>query len=106
MGSALLGQQHRVDGTIVLELSGELDLDSEVGLKSILVDIVTSARPPSIVVDMGRVTFIDTAGIAALMEAYRAAVEHRVGFLVRDVSPAVARVLTTSGVYRFLTGGA
>jgi anti-anti-sigma factor len=106
MGSALLCLYRRTDGTIVLELSGELDLEGEAGLKSLLVDTITGIRPPSIVVDMARVTSIDTAGIATLMDGYRAAIKHRVGFLVRDVSPAVAGVLTASGVYRLFTGGA
>jgi anti-anti-sigma factor len=106
MGSATLSHRRRNDGTIVLEIAGELDIDSEAGLASALFDLATNIRPPCIVVDFGRVTAMEAGGIDAIMDGYRAANASLVGFLVRDVRPPVAAVLQRAGVYRALTGGA
>lgn len=106
MAEAVVSQHTRADGTVVVSLRGELDLGTEEGLTSLLVDLASRVRPPSIVIDMAKLTFVDSTGIGALAAGYKAAVENRVGFLVRDLAPTVEKQLRIAGVYRHFTGGA
>ena len=106
MADAVVSQYTRSDGTVVVQLRGELVLGTEEGLKSLLVDIATQVRPPSIVIDMVKLTFVDSTGIGALAAGYNAAIANQVGFLVRDLAPAVEKQLRTAGLYRHFTGGA
>jgi anti-anti-sigma factor len=105
VAGALVDQHRRPDGTIVVELRGELDLETEGGLKSLLVELAT-VRPPCIVIDMSRLTFVDSSGIGALAAGYNAALANRVGFLLREVAPSVERSLRVAGLYEHFTGGA
>lgn len=92
------------DGTVVVELRGELDLETEGGLKSLLVDLANERRPRCIIIDMARLTFVDSTGIGALAAGYRAAARNRVSFVVRDVAPQVERSLRLAGLYERFTG--
>jgi anti-anti-sigma factor len=106
VADAVVSQYTRSDGTVVVQVRGELDFGTEDGLKSLLVDIATRVRPPSIVIDMAKLTFVESTGIGALAAGYNAAIENRVGFLVRDLVPAVEKQLRIAGLYRHFTGGA
>lgn len=106
MAEAVVTQFTRGDGTVVVQVRGELDLATEDGLRSLLVDLASRVRPPSIVIDMAKLTFVDSTGIGALTAGYNAAIENRVGFLVRDLSPTVEKQLRIAGLYRHFTGGA
>jgi anti-sigma B factor antagonist len=106
MADATVSQYARSDGTVVVQVRGELDLGTEEGLKSLLLDLATKVKPPSIVIDMANLTFVDSTGIGALAAGYNAAIENRVGFLVRDLAPAVEKQLRIAGLYRHFTGGA
>lgn len=106
MAEAVVSQHTRSDGTIVVSVRGELDMGTEDGLRSLLVDLASRVRPPSIVINMADLTFVDSTGIGALAAGYNAAIEHRVGFLVRDLAPAVEKQLRIAGLYRHFTGGA
>jgi anti-sigma B factor antagonist len=106
VADAIVSQYTRSDGTVVVQVRGELDLGTEEGLKSLLLDLATKVKPPSIVIDMANLTFVDSTGIGALAAGYNAAIENRVGFLVRDLAPAVEKQLRIAGLYRHFTGGA
>ncbi len=106
MAEAVVNQVTRSDGTVVVQVRGELDLATEAGLRSVLVDLATRVRPPSIVIDLAKLTFVDSTGIGALTAGYNAAIENRVGFLVRDLAPTVEKQLRIAGLYRHFTGGA
>lgn len=94
----------RIDGARgIVELVGELDMAAAAQLTARLQDIplgeVTRAE-----VDAGRVTFIDSAGLRALLvwrdECEAAGVE----FLVVAVTPTVERIVHIAGVEDRLPG--
>ncbi len=92
------------DGTAVVEVRGELDLSICDQLQRVLVDTATRLRPPSIVVDLLHVTFIDSTGIGALAAGRNAARGVGIGFRVRHPTDLVARQLRSVGLYEALTG--
>ena len=52
----------------VLPLEGEIDLHVSQGIATSL-KAMTDAKPPQLVVDLSRVTYIDSSGLAVLIEA-------------------------------------
>jgi stage II sporulation protein AA (anti-sigma F factor antagonist) len=88
-------------GTTCLCLRGELDAATAVELSS----HVAASSSPEVDLDLGGVTFIDSSGLAAVLEAHRRlAMEHR-RLVVRDRSPIVQRVLDLAGVAAHLDLG-
>jgi anti-sigma B factor antagonist len=104
VGEALANRRVEPDGTVVIDLRGELDLTVEQALRQLLVDTVSQQHPPHIVVDMLHVSFVDSTGIAALVAGYKAAHAAGTTFTVRQLAPFVTRQLKATGLYERLTG--
>lgn len=81
---------------VVIAASGELDLQHRDTLAEAAIGHLEQGR--SVVVDLAKVTFIDSSGLSALIRSRQAA--HRVGgsFSIRGASGAVARVLEITGL--------
>jgi anti-anti-sigma factor len=95
-----------VDGTAVLELSGDLDLTVKAALVDHVDRLLGLPDVAAIVVDVTQVEFIDSSGIGALVGCRLNADGAGRGFRVRGVHGQVAEVLTMTGVLPVLTGGA
>lgn len=85
------------DGEIVAHVEGSVDLESRTELlrvagESFRDDIDTW------VVDLSKVTFMDSTGIAALVLIANDAEDGESRFVVRDPSPTVARILEVTGL--------
>lgn len=104
MADAVVSQRVQDDGTIVLDLRGELDIAVNDALRDVLVDTITNRRPPRLVVSMRYVTFIDSTGMGALIAGYEAARSCGVEYVVDDVAPFVERQLRTTGIFERLVG--
>jgi len=105
VASALVERHVQLDGCVVIELRGELDLASERALRDLLVDLPGHA-PPQIMVNMRHVGFIDSTGIGALTAGYRAAREAGIPYRVGQVAPFVERQLRITGLYELFVGTA
>ncbi len=75
----------------IVALSGEVDLENSPTARKVLLEVVEQAK--KILVDLTAVTYMDSSGIASLVEAYQQAKNNDVGFVLVSVSPAVLRVL-------------
>jgi anti-anti-sigma factor len=85
------------DCTIVLTLSGELDLSTVPALHTAVQDAI-SRKPDTLVFDLAQLTFMDSSGIAALLSAVGA-----VGAVqVRNPSRIVRRIIELSGLAQTL----
>jgi anti-sigma B factor antagonist len=89
------------DGAAVVTVEGEIDFSNADELASCVRDAVTEWSPPIVRVDLRAATFIDSTGLGALIEGYRAATEVETRFLVVDPSPAFRRVLDVTGLSDF-----
>jgi anti-anti-sigma factor len=87
-----------VDGTMRVELRGELDLASTGALRDQLSADVTTMKPSSVVVDLGLVTFMDSTALSALINMRRTADSVGAPLRVVNPSPFVARLLRVAGV--------
>jgi anti-anti-sigma factor len=104
MGDAVVNRSVEPDGTVVVELRGELDLAINEGLRLLLVETASTVRPPRIIVDMLHVSFVDSTGIGALAAGYTAARTAGVDFSVRHLAPFIADQLRMTGLYDHLVG--
>ena len=78
-------------GIAVLALSGDVDLDTSPRVRKALLDCVGLKR--GVLVDMSGVTYIDSSGVASLVEAFQTARKSATLFGLVSVSPAAMRVL-------------
>ena len=78
------------DRTIVA-LSGDVDLDTSPKVRAVLLESVRAKR--GVLVDMSDVTYIDSSGVASLVEAYQSARRDSTPFALVAVSDAAMRVL-------------
>jgi anti-sigma B factor antagonist len=85
---------------VVLEVTGEIDVSTAPLLEAGLRRAVTGngAVPPSVCVDLSRVTFIDSTGLAALVLGRQLASDGGGTVIVTHPSHIVRRVLTLAGL--------
>lgn len=82
----------RVEGDVaVVSLSGDVDLESSPKVRSALLDCVGMKR--GVLVDMSGVSYIDSSGVASLVEAFQTARKGHTRFALVEVSEAAMRVL-------------
>ena len=91
------GVQER-DGAVVVELAGELDLYNAHTVRDALLD-QAEKQPERLVVDLSRVTFIDSTGLGVLIEARRQ-LRNNKAFLLAAPGLETRRALEISGLDR------
>jgi anti-sigma B factor antagonist len=79
----------------VIAMPAEIDVTNADEARRALLEAV-SQQPAVLIIDMTATTFCDSAGVEAIVAAYRQAVA--TGTQVRLVAPAVERILTLTGV--------
>lgn len=86
--SATLKREH--DYAIVC-LAGEIDLHSSPEARKLILACLQEGRPT--LVDLGAVGYIDSSGVASLVEGFQLARQRQLDFGLVGVSPAVLNVL-------------
>ncbi len=84
------------DGHPVVSLAGELDLLSARPVCRLIARELATGR--RVILDLGRVTFIDVAGASALLDADRRCRASGAQLVIRRPNHAVRRVLSLSGL--------
>lgn len=87
----------RSDGTIVLNVSGEADVESAPSLRRMLAE-AADREPFAIVLDLNGLEFIDSSGISVLVEAQLRAAREGWRLTLRNVPRQAVRVLTIAGL--------
>jgi len=96
--------KHRIGekrGCIVVSLEGDIDLEGSPAARQILLDAVQQRQP--VYVDLSGVSYIDSSGIASLVEALQRARQGGTGFALTSVSDAARRVLELARLDRVFT---
>jgi anti-sigma B factor antagonist len=86
------------DGTATVSVLGEIDFANADEVSQGIRDAIMEWAPPAILVDLKDATFIDSTGLGALIEGYRAAVEGECRFVVVNPTRSFHRVLTVTGL--------
>ncbi len=80
-----------MDGKAVVSLSGDVDLQVSPTVRKNLLGALADRR--GLLIDLAQVTYMDSSGVASLVEAYQSARKGNLPFALVAVSPAVLRVL-------------
>ncbi|WP_432828152.1 STAS domain-containing protein [Dactylosporangium sp. CA-092794] len=91
-----------MDGSTVLSVRGEIDHSNADTLRQEIVSAATHRRPGTLRVDLGLVTFLDSAAVGALVAAQRESGAEGVRVVVWRASPFVHRQLRIAGVHEML----
>jgi anti-anti-sigma factor len=90
------------DGSTIVSVRGEIDHSNAITLRDTILTAATERRPSVLRVDLGLVTFLDSAAVGALVDAHRKAGGEGVRVVVHRASPFVHRQLRIAGVHDLL----
>lgn len=76
-------------------VAGEVDLYSSPQLRSALLKLA-AGKPPAIVVDLAGVTYLDSSGLATLIEALQESAKYAGKFVLSGLRPEVRSVFELS----------
>ena len=86
------------DGTVTVTVRGEIDFANADEVAEGIRGAITEWSPTTAWIDLKDATFIDSTGLGALIEGYRAATAGASRFVVINPTPAFRRVLTVTGL--------
>ena len=83
----------------LVRLNGRIDVDSSPDLRDCLSAILSDGPlPHAITVDLAEVSYIETSGIATLVEALRIARHRQITFCLQGLGGSVLRLFEVTGV--------
>jgi anti-sigma B factor antagonist len=83
----------------IIRPSGRINVDSSPDLRACLLSVLSAEPlPRAITVDLTDVPYIETSGIATLIEALRIARHHQTTFCLQGLSGSVLRLFEVTGV--------
>ena len=88
----------RERGVVIAEVTGDIDVTNVAGLRERLFGLAGSGQP--LIVDLNRITFIDSAGLGVLVGAARRAHGHGGSLHVVCSRPQPRKLLWMTGVDR------
>jgi anti-sigma B factor antagonist len=94
------GQAQEADVTAVA-LRGEIDLESSPAAREQLLAAVEQGKP--VTVDLGEVSYMDSSGLASLLEAFQKARAAGIEFRLARVGGSVQKVLALSRLDKVFT---
>ena len=89
----------QLENDTIVRPRGRINVDSSPDLRDCLLAILSAKPlPRAITVDLAGVPYIETSGIATLIEALRLARHHQTIFRLQGLSGSVLRLLEVTGV--------
>lgn len=90
-----------VDGQVLLQISGELDCATAAQLRQAMDDL-RGRTIATLVLDLARLTFIDSSGLHEIVVAFKRQREAGGELVIRDPNPSTRRVLDIVGLSQVL----
>jgi len=98
MDGALAIAVRRERGVVIAEVTGDIDISTVPQLRERLFELADSGQ--TLIVDLNRVTFIDSAGLGALVGTARRAAAHGGSLHAVCARPQTRKLLWLTGVDR------
>ena len=89
----------RNNDTLYLFLSGELDQSVAGGLREKLDEYLATANAKNVVLNMEKLTFMDSTVVWLIMGRYKKLKEKNVGMFIDKPNAQIDKVLRVSGLY-------
>lgn len=93
----------RIDGRVLVEVGGELDVYSSPHLRSTLLDLIDGQGNMALVIDLAELEFIDSTGLGVLITAMRHSQAHGGEIVLRHPTRSTRRLLRVSGMEKVFT---
>jgi anti-sigma B factor antagonist len=77
----------------VVDVDGDITLHNSPEVRKVLLDLLKQQRVPRVVVNLEKAKYIDSAGVASLVEALKASREMKSGFALCGLSRTAREVL-------------
>jgi len=86
------------DREAFISLSGRVTIDSSPGLRKQLHALLSQQPPPTLIVDLSELSYIDCSGIGTLIEALRIARQHHTKLQLRGLRDGPRHLLEVTGL--------
>lgn len=86
----------KIDKTTILDLSGDIDLGNSPAVRKALLREVRDNRTPRVVMNLSKVKYIDSSGVASLVEGLKASRDAGSRFILIGLSASAREVLQLS----------
>lgn len=90
------------DGWLILRVSGELDLQTAASFRAAVDEALARHRCRQVVVNLKKVTFMDSSGLGALLSRFRTLAQRQGRMVLVGPQPQVQAVLEMAGVRRLI----
>ena len=87
-------------GITILDLSGDITLFNSPEIRKVLLSLLKEKRVPSLLVNMTDVKYVDSSGIASLVEGLKVSREHNARFALYGLSRPARTVLELTHLLR------
>ena len=84
------------EGSVILDLSGDIDLAHSPAMRKALLGEIKEKRTAKVFLNLKNVRYIDSSGIASLVEGLKASREQGSRLILFGLSPAVKEVMQLS----------
>jgi anti-sigma B factor antagonist len=84
------------DSTTIFDVSGDIDLANSPEVRKALLREVREKRTPRVVMNLSKVRYIDSSGVASLVEGLKASRDNNSRFILFGLSPSAREVLQLS----------
>jgi anti-anti-sigma factor len=91
------------DGVVLLLLAGELAISSVALLERRIAELATEVKEGDLFLDVSRLTYVDSAGIALLMRAHKKLTSRGIRMVIVFPSAHVRRVFDICGLTSVVT---
>lgn len=98
----LLKNKSQTPNALILELTGEIDLNCSVELRGLLLESLET-NPKKLVVDLSEVSFMDSSGLATLVEALQISRKQNTALALAGLQPRVKSVFEISRLDQLFT---
>lgn len=86
----------RVDQTTIFDIVGDIDLANSPQIRKAVLHEIREERRPKVVMNLTKVRYIDSSGVASLVEGLKASRDAGSRFILFGLSPAAREVLQLS----------
>ena len=86
----------RIEKITIFDVSGDIDLANSPEIRKALLKEIKESRTPRVVMNLVKVRYIDSSGVASLVEGLKASRDAGTRFILFGLSPAAREVLQLS----------
>ena len=89
-----------LEGRVILDVSGDIDLANSPAMRKMLLGEIKEKRTPKVFLNLEKVRYIDSSGIASLVEGLKASRDLGSRLILYGLGPTVREVMELSRLQR------